>query len=115
MAHPEWIAAIKQLLEMGVRAEQQALAKWGLNYVIDEYLPKKARQRERLPAIEAVDTLETNSDFARHWFLARSEAQSKGRAHNLLRMTERPLCAKSGQSGMIVWVRSRRIYRPLPT
>ena len=25
---------------MGVRAEQQALAKWGLNYVIDEYLPK---------------------------------------------------------------------------
>jgi DNA topoisomerase-6 subunit A len=41
MAHPEWIAAIKQLLQMGVRAEQQALAKWGLNYVIHEYLPKK--------------------------------------------------------------------------
>jgi DNA topoisomerase VI subunit A len=41
MAHPEWIAAIKQLLQMGVRAEQQALAKWGLNYVIDEYLPRK--------------------------------------------------------------------------
>ena len=41
MAHPEWIAAIKQLLAMGVRAEQQALAKWGLNYVITEYLPKK--------------------------------------------------------------------------
>jgi len=40
-AHPEWIAAIKQLLAMGVRAEQQALAKWGLNYVISEYLPKK--------------------------------------------------------------------------
>jgi DNA topoisomerase-6 subunit A len=40
-AHPEWIAAIKQLLKMGVRAEQQALAKWGLNYVIDEYLPRK--------------------------------------------------------------------------
>jgi DNA topoisomerase-6 subunit A len=39
--HPEWIAAIKQLLKMGVRAEQQALAKWGLNYVIDEYLPRK--------------------------------------------------------------------------
>jgi DNA topoisomerase-6 subunit A len=34
MAHPEWIAAIKQLLYMGVRAEQQALAKWGLSYVI---------------------------------------------------------------------------------
>jgi DNA topoisomerase-6 subunit A len=40
-AHPAWIAAIKQQLEMGVRAEQQALAKWGLNYVIDEYLPRK--------------------------------------------------------------------------
>ncbi len=41
MAHPEWVAAIKQLLKMGVRAEQQALAKWGLNYVIEQYLPKK--------------------------------------------------------------------------
>jgi DNA topoisomerase-6 subunit A len=41
MAHPQWMAAIKQLLQMGVRAEQQALAKWGLNYVIDEYLPRK--------------------------------------------------------------------------
>jgi DNA topoisomerase-6 subunit A len=40
-ANPEWIAAIKQLLQMGVRAEQQALAKWGLNYVISEYLPRK--------------------------------------------------------------------------
>ncbi|MCP5043262.1 MAG: DNA topoisomerase IV subunit A [bacterium] len=44
-AHPEWLAAIKQLLEMGVRAEQQALAKWGLNYVIDEYLPRKLADR----------------------------------------------------------------------
>jgi DNA topoisomerase-6 subunit A len=41
MAHPAWVAAIKQLLEMGVRAEQQALAKWGLNYVMSEYLPRK--------------------------------------------------------------------------
>jgi len=40
-AHPQWISAIEQLLEMGVRAEQQALAKWGLNYVIEEYLPRK--------------------------------------------------------------------------
>ena len=29
------------MLKMGVRAEQQALAKWGLNFVIDEYLPHK--------------------------------------------------------------------------
>jgi DNA topoisomerase-6 subunit A len=40
-AHPAWIAAIEQLLQMGVRAEQQALAKWGLNYVIHDYLPRK--------------------------------------------------------------------------
>lgn len=40
-AEPRWQAAIEQLLGMGVRAEQQALAKWGLNYVIEEYLPRK--------------------------------------------------------------------------
>lgn len=49
-AHPQWIAAIKQLLKMGVRAEQQALAKWGLNYVIEEYLPRKlANETSFLP------------------------------------------------------------------
>ena len=49
-AHPQWGVAIRQLLEMGVRAEQQALAKWGLNYVIDEYLPRKlADQTSYLP------------------------------------------------------------------
>jgi len=49
-AHPAWQAAIKQLLQMGVRAEQQALAKWGLNYVIEEYLPKKlAEENNFLP------------------------------------------------------------------
>jgi DNA topoisomerase-6 subunit A len=47
---PEWVAAIKELLSMGVRAEQQALAKWGLNYVIEEYLPRKlADQSSFLP------------------------------------------------------------------
>ncbi|HUT42648.1 MAG TPA: DNA topoisomerase IV subunit A [Gammaproteobacteria bacterium] len=45
-AQPRWIAAIEQLLGMGVRAEQQALAKWGLNYVIDEYLPRKLENRD---------------------------------------------------------------------
>ena len=49
-AYPEWGAAIRQLLNMGVRAEQQALAKWGLNYVIDEYLPRKlANEKSFLP------------------------------------------------------------------
>ncbi len=39
--HKEWQKALQQLLKMKVRAEQQALAKWGLNYVIEEYLPQK--------------------------------------------------------------------------
>jgi DNA topoisomerase-6 subunit A len=39
--HKPWQKAMADLLEMGVRAEQQALAKWGLNYVIEEYLPRK--------------------------------------------------------------------------
>jgi DNA topoisomerase-6 subunit A len=45
--HKPWRDAIEQLLRMGVRAEQQALAKWGLNYVIDEYLPRKLEHPER--------------------------------------------------------------------
>jgi len=36
-----WQKALSQLIKMGVRAEQQALAKHGLNYVIEEYLPRK--------------------------------------------------------------------------
>jgi DNA topoisomerase-6 subunit A len=46
LAHPPWIEAIEDLLEAGVRAEQQALAKWGLNYVLDAYLPTKLDQPE---------------------------------------------------------------------
>jgi DNA topoisomerase-6 subunit A len=38
---PPWRKALEQLIRMGVRAEQQALAMWGLNYVIEEYLPRK--------------------------------------------------------------------------
>jgi DNA topoisomerase VI subunit A len=49
-AHREWETAINQLLKMGVRAEQQALAKWGLNFVIEEYLPRKlANPKSFLP------------------------------------------------------------------
>jgi DNA topoisomerase VI subunit A len=43
----DWIIAIEHLLKMGVRAEQQALAKHGLNYVIDTYLPEKLGHPER--------------------------------------------------------------------
>jgi DNA topoisomerase-6 subunit A len=39
--HKKWRQALEQQIEMGVRVEQQALAKHGLNYVIDEYLPQK--------------------------------------------------------------------------
>jgi DNA topoisomerase-6 subunit A len=39
-----WKQALEKLVGMGVRAEQQALAKWGLNYVIEEYLPAKMKK-----------------------------------------------------------------------
>lgn len=39
--HDQWQEAINKFLDMGVRVEQQAFARWGLNYVIDEYLPAK--------------------------------------------------------------------------
>ena len=39
--HKKWRSALQQQIKMGVRAEQQALAKWGLNFVMDEYLPAK--------------------------------------------------------------------------
>ena len=46
-AHPKWKKALKQMLKMGVRAEQQAFAKWGLNFVIEEYLPRKMRETKK--------------------------------------------------------------------
>ncbi len=45
-SQPRWRKALEQLIEMGVRAEQQALAMWGLNYVLDEYLPRKLENRD---------------------------------------------------------------------
>jgi DNA topoisomerase-6 subunit A len=45
--YKDWIHGIEHLLRMGVRAEQQALAKHGLNYVIDTYLPEKLAHPER--------------------------------------------------------------------
>ena len=46
-ASKPWVKAIEQLLKMGVRAEQQALAMWGLNYVIEEYLPAKLKNPKK--------------------------------------------------------------------
>jgi DNA topoisomerase VI subunit A len=45
-AHKPWVKALEHMLSMGVRAEQQALAKWGLNFVIEEYLPRKLENRK---------------------------------------------------------------------
>ena len=45
--HKEWQKALKQMQKMGTRAEQQALAVWGLNYVIDTYLPNKLKHPEK--------------------------------------------------------------------
>lgn len=46
-AHKEWQKAIEKMLKMGKRAEQQALAKWGLNFVIEEYLPYKLKNTKK--------------------------------------------------------------------
>jgi len=45
--HKPWQKAITQMLSMGVRVEQQALAKHGLNYVIERYLPEKLAAPEK--------------------------------------------------------------------
>lgn len=42
-AYPAWQKALQKLLKMQVRAEQQALSLHGLNFVIEEYLPKKLK------------------------------------------------------------------------
>jgi len=48
--YKEWQRAIKQQNLLKKRAEQQALAKFGLNYVITDYLPKKLKdQKSWLP------------------------------------------------------------------
>ncbi len=44
--HKEWQKALTQMAKMKVRAEQQALAAWGLNYVIDKYLPDKIKNNK---------------------------------------------------------------------
>ena len=47
--HKEWQAALKQMLKMGVRVEQQAFAKHGLNFVLETYLPEKLKKKKFLP------------------------------------------------------------------
>lgn len=45
--HKEWRKALEQMQKMGVRCEQQSLAKWGLNFVIEKYLPQKLKHTEK--------------------------------------------------------------------
>jgi DNA topoisomerase-6 subunit A len=47
--HKPWQNALNQMLKMGVRIEQQAFAKHGLNFVLEEYLPQKLKKAEFLP------------------------------------------------------------------
>lgn len=46
-SHKPWRDAIKKLLKMGERAEQQALSLNGLNFVMEEYLPRKLKARNQ--------------------------------------------------------------------
>ena len=45
----EWQAVLEQMLSMGVRIEQQAFAKHGLNFVLEKYLPAKIKKGSFLP------------------------------------------------------------------
>jgi len=45
--HTEWQAAINQMLKMGVRVEQQAFAKHGLDFVVKDYLPAKLKNPKK--------------------------------------------------------------------
>jgi len=47
--HKEWQDALNLMLSLGVRVEQQAFAKHGLNFVLETYLPEKLKKRQFLP------------------------------------------------------------------
>lgn len=47
--HKPWQDALNLMLKLGVRVEQQAFAKHGLNYVLDRYLPDKLKRKDFLP------------------------------------------------------------------
>ncbi len=45
--HKEWQKSINQMLKMGVRVEQQAFAKHGLDFVVNKYLPAKLKGKSK--------------------------------------------------------------------
>lgn len=46
-SHDAWRMALQRMLDLGVRAEQQAFAKHSLNYVMETYLPEKTSSPEQ--------------------------------------------------------------------
>lgn len=50
LRHKPWQKALKKMIDMGVRVEQQAFAKHGYNFVLENYLPEKlANTKSFLP------------------------------------------------------------------
>jgi DNA topoisomerase-6 subunit A len=47
--HKEWQQALETMIKMGVRVEQQAFAKHGLNFVLEQYLPDKLKKNKFQP------------------------------------------------------------------
>jgi DNA topoisomerase-6 subunit A len=47
--YKEWQHALEHMLKLGVRIEQQAFAKHGLNFVLEHYLPEKLKKGKYLP------------------------------------------------------------------
>jgi DNA topoisomerase-6 subunit A len=45
--YKQWQDALNQMISMGVRVEQQAFAKHGLNFVLQKYLPKKLKNPDK--------------------------------------------------------------------
>jgi DNA topoisomerase VI subunit A len=45
--HKPWQLAINQMLKMGQRVEQQAFAKHGLDFVVNQYLPNKLKKTSK--------------------------------------------------------------------
>ena len=45
--HKSWQKSINQMLKMGVRVEQQAFAKHGLDFVVNKYLPLKLKNTSK--------------------------------------------------------------------
>ena len=43
-----WTKALKEMISMGVRVEQQAFAARGLNYVMETYLPQKLKNPKKM-------------------------------------------------------------------